>query len=105
MYKRQVHTCHHLLQLHRLDGEIGISLQRSLKFLYLYATLASVSYTHLDVYKRQGLKARSLEVRTRITIVRVPAQIGKTVLLCVSFKDTLLVGNGIAFALQLVLMG
>ena len=29
-----------LLQLHRLDGEIGISLQRSLKFLYLYATLA-----------------------------------------------------------------
>ena len=35
-----VHTCHHLLQLHRLDGEIGISLQRSLKFLYLYDTLA-----------------------------------------------------------------
>ena len=27
------------------------------------------------------------------------------VLLCVGFKDTLLVGNGITFALQLVLMG
>jgi len=56
-------------------------------------------------YESDGLKARSLEVRTRIAIVRVPAQIGKAVLLCVGFKDTLLVGNGITFALQLVLMG
>ena len=55
--------------------------------------------------RKHGLKTRSLEVRTRIAIVRVPAQIGKTVLLCVGFKNTLLVGNGIAFALQLVLMG
>ena len=37
--------------------------------------------------------------------IRVPAQIGKAVLLCIGFKDTLLIGNGIAFALQLVLMG
>lgn len=45
------------------------------------------------------------QVRTRITVVRVPAQIGKAVLLCIGFKDTLLIGNGIALALQLVLMG
>ena len=45
------------------------------------------------------------KVRTRITVVRVPAQIGKAVLLCIGFKDTLLIGNGIALALQLVLMG
>jgi hypothetical protein len=31
-----------------------------------------------------------LKVRTRITVVRVPAQIGKAVLLCIGFKDTLL---------------
>ena len=34
-----------------------------------------------------------MEVRTRITIVRVPAQIGKTVLLCVGFKNTLLTAD------------
>ena len=34
-------TVHTLSLIHIwLDGEIGISLQRSLKFLYLYATLA-----------------------------------------------------------------
>lgn len=54
---------------------------------------------------KHGLKTGSLKVRTRITVVRVPAQIGKAVLLCIGFKDTLLIGNGIAFALQLVLMG
>ena len=37
-----------------------------------------------------GLKTGSLKVRTRITVVRVPAQIGKAVLLCIGFKDTLL---------------
>ena len=52
--------------------------------------------------RKHGLKARSLEVRTRIAIVRVPAQLGKAVLLCVGFKDTLLVGHGITFDLQLV---
>ena len=31
-----------------------------------------------------------IKVRTRITVVRVPAQIGKAVLLCIGFKDTLL---------------
>ena len=55
--------------------------------------------------RKHGLKTGSLKVRTRITVVRVPAQIGKAVLLCIGFKDTLLIGNGIAFALQLVLMG
>ena len=55
--------------------------------------------------RKHGLKTGSLKVRTRITVVRVPAQIGKAVLLCIGFKDTLLVGNGITFALQLVLMG
>ena len=47
---------------------------------------APVSYTHLDVYKRQ-------------------AQIGKAVLLGVGFQNPFLVRYGIAFALQLVLMG
>ena len=55
--------------------------------------------------RKHGLKTGSLKVRTRITVVRVPAQIGKAVLLCIGFKDTLLIGNGIALALQLVLMG
>ena len=55
--------------------------------------------------RKHGLETGSLKVRTRITVVRVPAQIGKAVLLCIGFKDTLLIGNGIALALQLVLMG
>jgi hypothetical protein len=58
---------------------------------------------HLETV--EDLKTGSLKVRTRITVVRVPAQIGKAVLLCIGFKNTLLIGNGIAFALQLVLMG
>ena len=45
------------------------------------------------------------EAVTISSMLRVPAQIGKAVLLCIGFKDTLLIGNGIALALQLVLMG
>ena len=47
----------------------------------------------------------TLEVRAGITVVGVPAQIGKAVLLGVGFQNPFLVGNGIALALQLVLMG
>ena len=45
------------------------------------------------------------KIRPGITVVRVPFQIAEAVLFCVVFKDSLLVANGIALALQLVLMG
>jgi hypothetical protein len=51
------------------------------------------------------LKSGPLEVRAGITVVGVPAQIGKAVLLCVGFEYPFLVGYGIALALQFVLMG
>jgi len=51
------------------------------------------------------LKTGSLKVRAGKAVVGVPAQIGKAVLLGVGFQNPLLVGNGIALALQLVLMG
>ena len=81
----------------------GINL--ALEGNYKYIGLLNNDILFTPDFRKHGLKTRSLEVRTRIAIVRVPAQIGKTVLLCVGFKNTLLVGNGIAFALQLVLMG
>jgi hypothetical protein len=46
-----------------------------------------------------------LKVRTGITVVGVPAQIRKSILFGIGFQNPLLVGNGIALALQLVLMG
>ena len=46
-----------------------------------------------------------MKVRTGITVVGVPAQIRKSILFGIGFQNPLLVGNGIALALQLVLMG
>ena len=46
-----------------------------------------------------------IKVRAGIAVVGVPAQIGKAVLLGVGFQNPFLVGNGIALALQFVLMG
>ena len=91
----------------------------ALSMFLLYCVPASWTTAHQIAYilydncpdfsgfnvRKHGLKTGSLKVRTRITVVRVPAQIGKAVLLCIGFKNTLLVGNGIALALQLVLMG
>ncbi len=54
---------------------------------------------------KHGLKTGALEVCAGEAVVGVPAQIGKAVLLGVGFQNPLLVGNGIALALQLVLMG
>ena len=54
---------------------------------------------------KHGLKSGPLEVRAGKTVVGVPAQIGKAVLLGVGFQNPFLVRYGIAFALQLVLMG
>jgi|GEM_PF-3645582 len=77
---------------------------------YAFSTREHILYDNCPDFsgfnvRKHGLKTGSLKVRTRITVVRVPAQIGKAVLLCIGFKNTLLVGNGIALALQLVLMG
>ena len=46
-----------------------------------------------------------LEVRTGVSIVRVPLEIGKTILFCVAFQNTLLVRDGITLALQFIFMG
>ena len=46
-----------------------------------------------------------IKVRAGKAVVGVPAQVGKAVLLGVGFQNPLLVGYGIALALQLVLMG
>ena len=54
---------------------------------------------------KHGLKSGSLKVRPGITVVGVPAQIRKSILFGIGFQNPLLVGNGIALALQLVLMG
>ena len=54
---------------------------------------------------KHGLKIGALEVCAGKAVVGVPAQIGKAVLLGVGFQNPFLVGNGIALALQFVLMG
>ena len=55
--------------------------------------------------RKHGLKTGSLEVRTGVSIVRVPLEIGKTILFCVAFQNTLLVRDGITLALQFIFMG
>lgn len=50
-------------------------------------------------------KARSLEVCPGITVVGVPAQVCKAVLVDAALQSPLLVENGIALALPLVLVG
>ena len=54
---------------------------------------------------KHGLKSGSLEVRTTITVICVPAEIGKAVLLGVGFQNALLVGYRVAFPLQFIFMG
>ena len=39
-------------------GKKGLYMIQSLVFAYIATGILSVSYTHLDVYKRQGLSDR-----------------------------------------------
>ena len=38
-------------------GEPGTGKEQIARYLYLHSSLATVSYTHLDVYKRQSLSS------------------------------------------------
>ena len=55
--------------------------------------------------RKHGLKTGSLEVCAGITVIGVPAQIGKSILFCVGFEYPFLVRYGITLSLQVIIFG